>query len=73
MARLNNDVVGAQRAVTGTLVGTITNVIQALLTLGIMITLEWRLTALSIVVLPLFILPARRVGGRLRELTQAGF
>lgn len=73
MARLNNDVVGAQRAVTGTLVGTITNVIQALLTLGIMITLEWRLTALSIVVLPLFILPARRVGGRLRELTQQGF
>ena len=73
MARLNNDVVGAQRAVTGTLVGTITNVIQALLTLGIMITLEWRLTVLSIVVLPLFILPARRVGGRLRELTQQGF
>ena len=73
MARLNNDVVGAQRAVTGTLVGTITNVIQALLTLGIMITLEWRLTVLSVVVLPLFILPARRVGGRLRELTQQGF
>ena len=73
MARLNNDVVGAQRAVTGTLVGTITNVIQALLTLGIMITLEWRLTVLSILVLPLFILPARRVGGRLRELTQQGF
>ncbi len=70
IARLNNDVVGAQRAVTGTLVNIITNVIMLTLTLTIMITLEWRLTILAIAILPLFILPSRRVGRTLRGLTR---
>jgi ATP-binding cassette subfamily B protein len=67
MSRLNNDVVGAQTALTGTFVNVITNVVTVTATLAIMITLEWRLTLLSIIILPLFILPTRRVGRLLRE------
>ena len=70
MARLNNDVVGAQRAVTGTLVALVSNIIAVVFTLTIMLALEWRLTLLSIVVLPLFILPAQRVSKVLRRLTR---
>jgi ATP-binding cassette subfamily B protein len=70
MSRLNNDVVGSQRAISGTLVDIISNVITTVITLGVMLSLEWRLTLLSILVLPLFILPARRVGGVLRDLVR---
>ncbi|MFQ5408357.1 MAG: ABC transporter ATP-binding protein [Anaerolineales bacterium] len=70
MARLNNDVVGAQRAITGTLINIVTNIISVVATLAIMISLEWRLTLLSILIMPLFILPARRVGRVLREITR---
>ncbi|HSH82182.1 MAG TPA: ABC transporter ATP-binding protein [Herpetosiphonaceae bacterium] len=72
VSRLNNDVVGAQRAVTGTLVSIITNFVMLVLTLGIMIRLEWRLALLSVMILPLFILPSRRVGRVLRRLTRRG-
>ncbi len=68
MSRLNNDVVGAQSALTGTFVTLITNAITLVSTLAIMLTLEWRLTVISIAVLPMFILPARRVGRVLRHL-----
>jgi len=68
MSRLNNDVVGAQSALTGTFVTLITNAITLVSTLAIMLTLEWRLTVISIAVLPMFILPARRVGRILRHL-----
>ncbi|MGH2524975.1 MAG: ABC transporter ATP-binding protein, partial [Anaerolineales bacterium] len=68
MSRLNNDVVGAQRAVTGTLVSIAANVITLVGTLTVMLALEWRLTLLGLVILPLFILPARRVGRTLREI-----
>ncbi|MGH2593599.1 MAG: ABC transporter ATP-binding protein [Anaerolineae bacterium] len=70
MARLNNDVVGAQRAITGTLISIVTNVITLIFTLAIMLSLEWRLTLLGITILPLFILPARRVGRLLRSITR---
>ncbi len=70
MSRLNNDVVGAQRAVTGTLVTIISDSISLLATLAIMIALDWRLTLLSIAILPLFILPARRVGETLRRIAR---
>jgi ATP-binding cassette subfamily B protein len=70
MSRLNNDVIGAQRAVTGTLVNIITNVISLVSTLVIMLSLEWRLTLLGITILPLFILPARRVGRVLRQIAR---
>ena len=67
MSRLNNDVIGAQSALTGTFVNIITNIVTVVLTLTIMFSLEWRLTLLSIAVVPLFVLPARRVGRVLRD------
>lgn len=70
MSRLNNDVVGAQRAITGTVVTLVSNAISLVATLAIMLTLEWRLTLLSVAILPLFVLPARRVGRILRKLAR---
>ncbi|MEY3148443.1 MAG: hypothetical protein RL688_1662, partial [Actinomycetota bacterium] len=66
MSRLSNDVVGAQSAVTSTLGSVVSNVVVLLMTLGAMLTLEWRLTLLSLIVLPVFVIPARRVGQRLQ-------
>jgi len=66
ISRFTNDVVGAQSAVTGTLPNITTNVITLVSTLVVMISIEWRLALLSVVVLPLFLLPARRVGRILR-------
>jgi ATP-binding cassette subfamily B protein len=68
ISRFNNDVVGAQNAITGTLPNIITNVITLVSTLIVMISIEWRLAFLSVVVLPLFLLPARRVARTLREI-----
>jgi ATP-binding cassette subfamily B protein len=68
VSRFNNDVVGAQSAVTGTLPDIVTNGVTLLSTLAVMISIEWRLALLSVVVLPLFLLPARRVGGILRRI-----
>ncbi|MGD8751453.1 MAG: ABC transporter ATP-binding protein [Anaerolineales bacterium] len=68
ISRFSNDVVGAQNAITGTLPNIVTNLITLLTTLGVMLSIEWRLTVLSVVVLPLFILPARRVGNVLRRI-----
>jgi ATP-binding cassette subfamily B protein len=70
MSRLNNDVVGAQNAISNTLVGIITNLIQAAALLVVMLSLEWRLTLISIVILPLFVLAARRLGTRLRDIAR---
>jgi ATP-binding cassette subfamily B protein len=70
MSRLNNDVVGAQRAISNTIVDIVTNVIQLAATLAVMLTLEWRLTVLGIAVMPLFIWAARRLGGRLRDIAR---
>lgn len=68
MSRLNNDVVGAQSAVTSTLVTIVSNLVSVVSTILIMVALEWRLTLLGISILPLFVLPARRVGRVLRRL-----
>ncbi len=68
MSRLNNDVVGAQQAITSTLVNILSNSVTLATTLAIMLSLEWRLTLIAIAVLPLFILPSRRVGGVLRRI-----
>jgi ATP-binding cassette subfamily B protein len=68
VSRFNNDVVGAQSAVTGTLPDIVTNGITLISTLAVMISIEWRLALLSVVVLPLFLLPARRVGRILRRI-----
>ena len=66
MSRLNNDVGGAQRAVTGTFVDLVTNVVTLVFVLAIMLRLEWRLTLLAVAVLPLFLIPARVLGRRVR-------
>ena len=68
MSRLNNDVIGAQGAISSTLVTIISNAVSVVATLGIMLALEWRLTLLGLAILPLFLLPARRVGRLLRDL-----
>ncbi|MFC7548621.1 ABC transporter ATP-binding protein [Plantactinospora sp. GCM10030261] len=73
VSRLNNDVLGAQRAFTSTLSGVVSNVIQLLLTAAVMFTLSWQITALSLVLLPIFIIPARRVGRRLAEITRESY
>lgn len=70
MSRLNNDVIGAQNAVTSTLGSVVSNVIVLITTLAAMFTLEWRLTLLSLVILPVFIIPARRVGTRLQGISR---
>jgi ATP-binding cassette subfamily B protein len=70
MSRLNNDVVGAQNAISNTIVSLITNIVQAAAVLVVMLTLEWRLTLISIVILPLFILAARQMGQRLRDISR---
>ena len=67
MSRLNNDVVGAQRALTGTFITIVTNIVTIVSTLLIMVSLEWRLTLLSVVIFPLFIAPTRRIGRLLRD------
>ena len=70
MSRLNNDVVGAQNAISNTIVSMITNIIQGAVVLTVMLTLEWRLTLISIAILPLFILAARRLGDQLRDIAR---
>ena len=69
-SRLNNDVVGAQTAVTSTLGSVVSNVIVLATTLTTMALLEWRLTLLSLLVLPMFVIPARRVGRRLQVISR---
>src|SRR4051794_33249835 len=73
VSRLNNDVVGAQRAFTSTLSGVVSNVIQLVLTAAVMFSLSWQITALSLLLLPLFIIPARRVGKKLAEITRESY
>ena len=70
MSRLNNDVVGAQNAISNTIVGIVTNIVQAVAVLGVMLSLEWQLTLVSVAILPLFILAARRLGTRLRDIAR---
>lgn len=70
MSRLNNDVVGAQNAISNTITNIITNLIQSLAILAVMLSLEWRLTLASLVILPLFVMIARQLGGRLREVAR---
>jgi len=70
ISRLNTDVIGAQTAVTSTLGSIVSNVVVLATTLTAMFALEWRLTLLTLIVLPLFIVPARRVGKRLQDIAR---
>jgi ATP-binding cassette, subfamily B, bacterial len=68
VSRLNNDVIGAQRAFAGTLSGVVSNFVSLVLTLIVMLTTSWQVTLLALVLLPVFLLPARRMGSRLADM-----
>ncbi|GLW15029.1 ABC transporter ATP-binding protein [Streptomyces sp. NBRC 13847] len=72
VSRLNNDVIGAQRAFSDTLSGVVSNIVTLLLTLVVMLGLSWQITLIALVLLPVFVLPARRVGRRLADLRREG-
>jgi ATP-binding cassette subfamily B protein len=73
VSRLNNDVIGAQQAFTSTLSGVVSNVIGLVLTAGVMFSLSWQITLISVVMVPVFVLPARRIGKRLQEITRESY
>jgi ATP-binding cassette subfamily B protein len=73
ISRLNNDVLGAQQAFTGTLSNVVSNVIGVVLTLSVMFFLSWQITLLSLVLLPVFIIPAKVFGQKLQELTRESY
>src|SRR5882724_10097042 len=73
VSRLNNDVLGAQQAFTSTLSGLVSNVVSLVLTAAVMFTLSWQITLISIVMLPLFVIPARRIGARLQAITREAY
>src|SRR5258708_7412466 len=60
VSRLNNDVLGAQRAFSSTLSGVVGNLVTLVLTGAVMLTLSWQITLLALVLLPVFVIPARR-------------
>jgi len=68
VSRLNNDVIGAQRAFSDTLSGLVSNLVMLLLTLVVMIGISWQVTVLALLLLPVFVFPARRMGSRLARL-----
>ncbi|MGW0607973.1 ABC transporter ATP-binding protein [Streptomyces sp. NPDC002640] len=68
VSRLNNDVIGAQRAFSNTLSGVVSNLVTLVLTLVVMLTLSWRITLLALVLLPVFVVPARRMGSMMARL-----
>jgi ATP-binding cassette subfamily B protein len=68
VSRLNNDVIGAQSAFAGTLSGVVSNVVALVLTLAVMLGTSWQVTVLAMVLLPVFLVPARRMGSKLADL-----
>lgn len=70
VSRLNTDVIGAQQAFTSTLSGVVGNLITVVVILVTMFVLSWQITVMSLILVPLFLLPARMMGRRLQELTR---
>ncbi|NED85710.1 ABC transporter ATP-binding protein [Streptomyces sp. SID11233] len=68
VSRLNNDVIGAQRAFSNTLSGVVSNLVTLLLTLTVMLTISWQITLLALVLLPVFVVPARRMGSKMARM-----
>lgn len=68
VSRLNTDVIGAQRAFSNTLSGIVSNFVSLALTVGVMVTISWQVTVLSILLLPLFIIPTKLLSGKLADL-----
>jgi ATP-binding cassette subfamily B protein len=73
VSRLNSDVLGAQQAFTSTLSGTVGNLIALVLTTGVMLSLSWQVTVISLALVPVFLVPARRVGKKLAEITRESY
>ena len=72
VSRMNNDVVGAQQALTGTLGSVVSNTLMLATTLAAMLVLEWRLTVVTLLVAPLVLVPAERFGRRLQAVAREG-
>ncbi|WP_188490279.1 ABC transporter ATP-binding protein [Williamsia phyllosphaerae] len=70
VSRLNNDVIGAQRAFSDTLSGVVSNFVTLILTMTVMLFISWQITLLALVLLPLFVIPARRMGNRMAALSR---
>ncbi|WP_055482133.1 ABC transporter ATP-binding protein [Sphaerimonospora mesophila] len=70
VSRLNSDVIGAQRALTSTLSSVVSNVVSLIMVLGAMLVLSWQITLVALVLLPIFIFPAKWVGRRMSALTR---
>ncbi|MFC4610342.1 ABC transporter ATP-binding protein [Streptomyces maoxianensis] len=68
VSRLNNDVIGAQRAFSNTLSGVVSNLVTLLMTLAVMLSISWQITVLALVLLPVFVVPARRMGSRMAKM-----
>ena len=73
ISRLNNDVLGAQQAFTGTLSSVVSNFVSVVLVITAMLTLSWEITLISLVMLPVFVIPARMMGRRLQTITREGY
>ena len=73
ISRLNNDVIGAQQAFTDTLSSVVSNLISVTLVLIVMFLLSWQITLISLVILPIFVIPAKRVGRRLSVITRESY
>lgn len=73
ISRLNSDVIGAQQAFTSTLSGLLSNTLTLILVIGAMLTLSWQITLLSLILLPIFLIPTKWVGRRLANLTHESF
>jgi ATP-binding cassette, subfamily B, bacterial len=70
VSRLNSDVIGAQQAFTSTLSTVLTNLISLVLVLAAMLVLSWQLTLAALIMLPIFLIPAKIVGRKLADLTR---
>src|ERR1039458_10393957 len=73
ISRLNNDVLGAQQAFTDTLSSIVSNLITVVLTVAVMAFLSWQITVVALLLLPLFVFPARRIGRKLQLLTREAY
>ncbi|TSD46234.1 ABC transporter ATP-binding protein [Rhodococcus sp. KBS0724] len=70
VSRLNNDVIGAQRAFSDTLSGVVSNLVTLIITLIVMLGISWQITVLALLLLPIFVIPARRMGAKLAALNR---
>ena len=73
ISRLNNDVLGAQQAFTGTMSSVVSNFVSVVLVITAMLTLSWQITVISLCMLPIFVIPARLMGRKLQTITREGY